>query len=96
MAGVFQNEGPLKDYLFETYIELDDLKLTVKRAEYSFFVWLAMLGGITKIIRQYCAYITDAVSRKTFINSILHELFFVKDRKANDVEAHRREALSIE
>lgn len=51
VAEVFQNEGPLKDFLFEVHIELDDLKLKVKRAEYSFFVWLAMLGGITKIVR---------------------------------------------
>jgi len=79
----------------ETFIRQDNLTLTVTRSEYSFFVWLAMLGGISKIIKQYCAFITDAVSRKMFVNSVLSDLFFIKDRKEHDEEGKRRNALSI-
>lgn len=80
----------------ETFIELDDQKMIVNRAEYSFFVWLAMLGGITKIIRKYCGLLTDAISRKMFVNSILSDIFFVKDRKEFDIEGKERMALSID
>jgi len=85
-----------KEFLLETFIRQDNLTLTVTRSEYSFWVWLAMLGGISKIIKQYCAFITDAVSRKMFVNSILSNLFFVKDRKDHDEEGIRREATSTE
>jgi len=85
-----------KEYLLETFIRQDNLTLTVTRSEYSFFVWLAMLGGISKIIKTYCAFITDAVSRKMFVNSILSNLFFVKERKDHEEEGVRREAMSRE
>jgi len=86
----------LDDYLFETYIMHDDLSLTVNRSEYSFFVWLAMLGGISKIIKQYCAIITDAVSKKMFLNSILKDLFFVKSRAEDDEAGEKRDAMSVD
>jgi len=53
-----------------------------------------MLGGIQKIVRSYCRFLTDAVSRKMFTNSILADIFFVKERKAYDLEGERRNALS--
>jgi hypothetical protein len=62
---------------------MENQKLVVTRSEYSFLVWLAMLGGIQKIVRSYFHFLTDAVSKKFFLNSILGDIFFIKEVAAH-------------
>ena len=67
------------------------MKVTIERNEYDFLVWLAMLGGIQKLLKSYISYATNGISKQVFKNSILGDLFFIKDRQANDVEGERIE-----
>lgn len=87
---VVDDENP--DKYMSIYIRHDNLKVSIKRNEYSILVWLAMLGGIQKLIKTYFVKLTDAISRKFFLNAILRDLFFIKSRRTGEsdsIERHR-------
>jgi len=70
---------------------VDESSVKVNRNEYSFLVWLAMLGGIEKIIKTYFSRLINVISDKIFMNAILRDLFYVKFRKEGDVEGILRD-----
>ena len=98
----YYDEVNTKNERFASYVRLDMLKITIKRNEYDFLVWLAMLGGIQKLIKAYFSKATYQIANQVFKNSLLSDLFFVKHRNDDakrghvDVEGKRVEANELD
>jgi len=78
------------DGYLDIYFRLDEMAVNYTRNEYSLFVWLAMLGGIQKIIKTYFGRLIGVLAGRKFINEMLTELFYVKRRAPTDVEGERK------
>ena len=63
------------------FVRLDGVKKLIIRREYSFILWFALLGGVSKEFSAIFKKLTEAVSKKMFESSILSDLFFVKRRE---------------
>ena len=68
--------------------------MNVKKVQhnYSFLVWVALLGGLIGSVRSYFLVIATAVSRTMLMNAILQDIFYVKTREAGQEEGKETRA----
>ena len=59
------------DYYLKTFIRYDELNVRIIRHEYTWLLWLAMLGGIQGAFGSYFRRIAIAVSRRIFMDKVL-------------------------
>jgi len=82
-------EGDDKDgniYL-NILIRQDDLKVGVKRQEYTFDMWFIAIGGLERVWSRIFGMAVSAVSKPLMINAFLGSLFLMKNnRDAEDLE----------
>jgi hypothetical protein len=74
------------DAYLELFIRMEDMEVIYTRYEFTFVMWFALLGGVTKGFNSYFRKMTTAVSKKLFEDAILTDLFFVKKRVNRDTE----------
>lgn len=72
----------------ETYlnilIRLDDIKVKVKRQEYTFDMWFIAIGGLERVWSRIFGMVVGAVSKPLMINSFLGALFLMKNNRDAD------------
>jgi len=79
MGQVEKHLKPSDEHFLKGYIRLSPSKVVIERKNYRFRNWVAELGGTYNSVRLLFFLMTVVISRKTFMNAILGELFLIKN-----------------
>jgi hypothetical protein len=69
------------DTYLNILIRLDDIKVGVKRQEYTFDMWFIAIGGLERVWSRIFGMVVGSVSKPLMINSFLGALFLMKNNR---------------